>query len=354
MNDIELQLNEAKKYYHKAEDEYKQRHYHLVVGNLMYALNIMEEIGEEEDELNGKIYYLLARSHLSLKNYEKVHSFWEASYFFYLERDAYRVCELYNMRGMLMSSQGMNKKAISCYQRVLETIKNDHSEKALPIHTKAFYNLANCYIRIGKHIEARRHYLRAYRLQLKWDNPLLQGQILMGLGVAYQYDHKDISTLRCYEKALQFINPSNYVTFGRLLHNLGDLYLRMEKMEDARDFFEESIKEEHYYKLDRSRVISSLRGLASTYVHSDLEKVKAYSMKALEMILERGVTKFTKIEEKDLAYIYQLLCYWMAQERKLEECKIYLSQAKAIFRKLGLRSEVDKLECLADKIHKRR
>lgn len=350
MNDIELQIAEVKEYYQKAEDEYKQRQYHLVVGNLMYALHILEEIGEDEHELVGKIYYLLARSNLELKNYEKVHSYWEASYFFYLDRDNYKICELYNMRGLLLSRQGKDKKAILSYERILQTLKNNQSEKALPIRTRALFNLANCYIRMGKHFEARRYYLKAYRVQAKWDNPLLMGKILMGLGVTYQYDHKDTSTLRCYQKALQFINSTNYITYGRLLHNLGDLHLQMGKTEEARRFFEESINEEYYFTLDRSRVISSLRGLASTFVHSDVQKVKAYSLKALEMILERGVNKFTTIEEKDLAYIFKLLCYWMAQERKLEECKIYLTQAKTIFRKLGLRSEVDSLDRLADKI----
>ena len=342
-NQIEL-LEEAKKYYETANEEFKSGHYHQVVGNLMYALYIMEKVNEEH-ELVGQILYLLCRSHLQLKHFEKAHDVWEKGYSFYLGQDVYRECDFSNIKGLIYSGEGKLAKAISHYEQTIKRLKGDTTSDGARLQVIAMYNAANGYLWQSNYSKAKEYYLATFKFFKTYTNMLIRGKVLLGLGYVYHYEERYDFAEKVYKVAMKYITQErDFISYGRLMHNLGEVYLKQGKNELARKHFEKSLEGENIYKADKSRTVSSLCGIAYSYLHTDLTRAKTYSIYALNRAMEGLKSRFSRTEEEDLARIFLLLCHWMYNEQNFTECMIYLKQAETIIKKYSMKPEMAQLE----------
>ncbi|AZR72305.1 hypothetical protein BBF96_02190 [Anoxybacter fermentans] len=338
-------MDEIKKYFQKAKEEFKQGHYHLVVGNLTYALQILEQIGEVEDDLLGKIYFLLCISYNKLNDLTKAYKICEKGLNYYKNRDIYWYAKFNNFKGVLLSREKKDQKAIPIYEKTLELLKNENSKQALKRKVSALFNMGNCYVRLSNFSKAKKSYLKAFKLVNLIENNTLKGKILMGIGYIFHRENKLDLAERCYRKAKKFLSDKDdLVNYIRILHNLGEIYLSQGLLKEARRYYKESLKDDKIYTLDRTVATSSLQGLAATYLKSDISKVKTYCIKALDLALEDVTTKFPPRMEKDIGRIFMLLSHWLYYKKKMEECKIYLSQAKIIFEKYNMKFDLKKLK----------
>lgn len=343
-------LAEVERYYLDAEDEFKLEHYHLVVGNLMYALHILEEHHDQEHELAGKISHLLGRAHLRLKHFEKAHEVLERAICFYEDRDPVMVAEIFNLQGLLFSESGKDRKAVTVYAKNIQHIAQYDSPNVAKIRHVAFYNLANCYLRMGEFDRACENYRKLFKLLRNSDNNSLRGKVLMGVGYILHLQGQLASAGRCYKLAKHLIDPvADPIAYGRVAHNLGEIYLAKGSLSKTRELFEESVKQAQLYKMDKLRVASSLSGIAYTYLDSDLEKLKTYSLEALTLTMSGNGNRFSAGEEQELGRAFLLFCHFLYHEGKWEDCKLYLTQAERILTKYKMTFELNQLNQFKDR-----
>lgn len=344
---MEQYMEEALKYYTDAEEEFKQEHYHLAVGNLMYALHILKTIGKFNDELVGKTYYLLCKTHAKLKHYEKSHDVWEKCYQFYLKRDIYKIGDLYNVQALIYTETKKDERAIASYQKTIDLLKDDQSDQAFDLKLLAYYNLSNCYARIGDEQSAKENYIKIYKeLKIRGEKyNSARGKILMAIGCLYHYKNQTTMAGRYYMLAKKYIDPEqDGIAYGRLVHNLGEVYLEKGMLGETRKLFEESIALAGDGSIDKLCLTSSFVGLAYTYLEKDMEKLKDHSVEALNLAMNNVSTKFGDIEEQELGRIFLLFCHWLYHEGRLDDAKIYYKQAENILRRHGMAYEIQILD----------
>lgn len=345
---MEQYIEDVQKYLQEAEEEFQKEHYHLVIGNLMYAAHILKSVGEEEHEMVGRIYHLLSKAHQKLKHIEKAYEMLEKAFDFYQDRDIYMVADLNNIKGVLLSEEKKDKAAIKCYEETLRLLKDEDTPQQKHLVGLALFNLGNCHMRTGDRALALDYYRQAYKCLkglegAKFRN--LQGKVLMGLGYLYHLNNKVATAGRLYKLAQFYIDPDrDPIAFGRLLHNLGEVYLTKGDMDETRKLFEESINKG--LTGDKLRVASSFTGLAYTYLNSDMSKLKINSMEALNLAMNGIATRFSGDGERELGRVFLLFSHWLYYEGKIADCKLYLKQAEAILRKYDMTVELNKLERL--------
>lgn len=342
---MEQYIEDVQKYFQEAEVEFQKGHYHLVVGNLMYAAHILKSVGEEEHEIVGKIYHLLCKAHQKLKHIEKAYEIWDKAYAFYQDRDIYMLADLYNIKGILCSEEQKDRKAIQCYEETLRLLKDEDTPRQKVLVSLALFNLGNCHMRSGDRTISKEYYRKAFKCLNNTELKNLRGKILMGLGYLYHIENKIATAGRLYKLAQQCIDQDrDPIAYGRVLHNLGEVYLTKGDMEETRKLFEASISKGIVG--DKLRVASSFTGIAYTYLDSDMAKLKTNSMEALNLAMNGIATRFSAAGERELGRVFLLFSHWLFHEGKIPDCKLYLKQAEAILRKYDMTMELNKLERL--------
>lgn len=328
-------------YYKKAKNEYQAGNYHLVIGNLTSALDVIDSFPFDDHQLCGDIFLMLCRAYTNLKHYAKAHQICDRGIAFFCQRDRYQISVFYNQKVFVFMSQRKYQKAISWCFQTLKISVDLFTEAAMKIKATVLYNLATCYLNLYKYPQAKRYYIKVY-IFLKFQKiDFLQGKILLGLGYVFHYQNKLGYAERCYLLAKQVLaEDSDLVSYGRLLHNLGEIYLELGLKAKAREHFLASLPNKEVYKLDKYRAASSLRGIASTYLDGKMKNVHEYSLQALNLMLEDLGIKFSSREEQELGMIFLIISQWL-QQNKNSDSRIYLYQAELIFKKYDMQSELE-------------
>lgn len=342
MDELTKNIDEAMNYYQSAQEEFQHGHYHQVVGNLMYAQYILEKT--EQPDLLCKVYLLMCRTFIQLKNFEKAHDYSEKGLDISSGRNVYDECEFWNIDGVIFSNEGKPAKAVACYRQTASLLTGDTSEIGARLQIAALCNSGNCHLHTPDYPKASESYLKALKLFRYYDDKVIKGRVLLGLGYVYYFmDNLDFAE-RCFNAARKYITVENdSVSYGRLMHNLGEVYMKRGQLQKARTFYNDSLENENVNRLDKSRTVSSLFGLASTYINSDNEHVKKFCISALSRAMEGITSRFSKREEKDVGRVFFLLAECLHKENNLAECRIYLHQAESIFKKYNLQEDLQKL-----------
>ncbi len=351
MKDLEQNIKEAEKYYFQAEAEFKLRHYHLVVGHLMYALYLLEQYDNEKYELQIKIYLLLVSSHLAMNHISKAHEIWLKGYSLCDEDDIYNICEFYNSQGKLYVAEKNDLGAIKSYTKSLKLLRDDLLESALWTKITATYNMANCFMRLVDYPRAKKAYSEVLKFLKYYKDDILKGRVFMGLGALFHFQDEFSKAKKCYEMSLKFLSAESLI-YRLALHNLAELELTYGHVERARDLYLKALEDEIVCKLDKQRAVSCLLGLAKTYMGCDPAQVHAYCIKALNIAMEGMVNRFAPREERDLGRIFFLLAQLLNIQGDEEKSKIYIAQAESIFNKYKMTSEFEELKEIKEKFLK--
>lgn len=339
--------SELENYYLDAEKSYRDGYYHQVIGKLQFALYQVEKYEIEPNELIGKMYLILFRSHNNLKHYDKVLESCDQVSRIFIDIDNHILCELYSLKAFALTQKNRYQQATLLNFEILNVIKDDFSKYAVNLKVITLYNQANIYLRKKDLQKAKANYLSAFKLLKKHNNDLKKGRVLLGLGYIFHLEKKLDFTERCYLLAKKYLTYElDPITYGRLLHNLGELYLEIGKIEESRRYFSASLDEKKLYKSDRIRVAGSLRGVASTYLGEDIYSLQEYCLQALNLILKDKCVKFSAKEEEELGQIYLLLSNYLYQKKNFADLKLYLSRASLILEKHNLTHELDKVKKL--------
>ncbi len=337
--------NEVEKYYNEAVAEFDLGHYHLVVGHLNYALYLLDHYNKEDNEYYGEIYKILCRTYMSLKQYDKAEDICSQGILYYQEKDRYQVCYFFNQNILINMNKKKYYKAKFWYERVMSTLTDVLTEAEVEIKVTAIYNLAACYLQEFEVEEAKQLYVQAFKILGKHKSDYMKGRLYLGLGYIYHLLERLDLAEKCYLLCKSHLPPKEeVVAYGRLMHNLAEIYESRGFIEKARESYLISIEDEAVFKLDKNRAAAGFRGIASTYKNEDIKKVQYYCNKALNLMMSNIGVKFMPMEEQELGQIYLLFSYWLKQNGNLQDCKIYLKQAERIFKKYNLKSGLKEIE----------
>lgn len=330
-------------YYYKAKIEYQAKNHHLVIGNLTAALDLLDSLALDNDQLYGDIFLILCRAYTNLKHYAKAHQICERGLAFFSTRDRFQVSIFHGQKVFIFMRQGKYQQAISWCFKALK-MPFDHTDEGIEVRGTVLYNLATCYLNLFRYREAKTYYIKVFIFLKSHESSFLLGKILLGMGYVFHYQNELCYAERCYLLAKKALSEnSDLISYGRLLHNLGEIYLHRGLEEKARDNFLASLEDEEVYKFDKYRVASSLRGIASTYLNTDMANVHIYSLKALNLLLKDLGVKFGFREEQELGMIFLIFSQWLYQN-KSSDYRIYLSQAELIFEKYQLKAELEQVK----------
>ncbi|MCK4259074.1 MAG: tetratricopeptide repeat protein [Halanaerobiales bacterium] len=343
-------IKEIEKFLFQAEAEFKLGHYHLVVGNLMFALHLLEPISREKFDLMVKIYLLLIKSHLEMKHITKAHEMWKKGYCLCDKKDNYTVAEFYNLQGKLYSTEKKYFLAIQSYMTTLNLLANDISELSILPKITAMFNIATCHMRKGDYSKAKNAYNETIELLKYYESDSIKGRTFMGLGTLYHFQGEINISKQYYEKSLKLLSPNtDPIVYGLLLHNLAELELSRGQIKNARKLYKKGLGNDLLNKHYKQVTVSCYLGIAKTYVDDDPTLVKEYCKNALNLAMEGLINRFAPREERDLGRIFLLISQILYIEGEKEKSRIYLNQAKSIIKKYNMRNEEIELNELKSK-----
>lgn len=226
----------------------------------------------------------------------------------------------YSDIGMIEAERGNYKSSLKSFIRVLEIHQSQEDTFSI---ASTLLNIGLVWENLKEFDKALTNYQKAFNYARIVKDTMIQLYAYNNIGVAHENITKEIDSALYYyllasDLAQQFSRENHY-TQAILLHNIGDIYLRMDKIEEAEEYLTRSLA------ISRAKKLGGVE-LASVETLSRLEMKRKNYANAIEIaregyqmakqqefvsvipnLLKTLATSFKQQDEKDSSYHYLLL-----------------------------------------------
>jgi tetratricopeptide (TPR) repeat protein len=305
---------------------------------ILQAFKLSRKAGYEKGI--GQSYFFLADYCESQADFQKAHSYMDTAETYYRKiNDFTLMAELYNLRGITFSDQGLYQQSLDWYNKEVSVSKPNNYQKGLSL---AYSNTGVSYFLMGEYGKAITYYLQGIRIYEETKDSVSLVTALNNLSVFYQYKNQYKEAIRVLEEAINYARPDAHKHLGDTYNNMGVTYRKMNELGKAREWFLKSLEE--------VKKSEDQRGIANIYNNlADLEIIKGnydeainYFRKTLEIHVKYNYVN-------DIAYVKKNIGIAYLDKKDFAHAEQYAREGLKLSEEIGAKNYVrDILFLLAD------